>query len=125
MDEEEEEVALAAVLDGDWPMVWLRAPNGEGAVAEEDCERRKSRSGVLKAVRKGVCRRDGKDSHVRRVLLVLLGAGGCRDWSCRQRRQVKVELDVRLACLSARRNLTGAFVRVVMVGMYLGLPVML
>ena len=48
---------------------------------------------------------------------LLLGAGGCRDWSCRQRRQVKVELEVRLACLRARRNLNGAFARVVMVGM--------
>lgn len=82
VDEEEEEVALAAVLDGDWPMVWLRAPSGEGAVAAEDCARRKSRSGVLKAARKGVWRREGKNSHGRLLLLplllLLLGAGGCR-----------------------------------------------
>lgn len=84
-EEEEEEVALAVLADDDWPMVWLSAPSGEGAVvAEEDCARRKRRSGVLKAVRKGVCRREGKESHVRLLLLLLLlllldvGAGGCR-----------------------------------------------
>ena len=81
-EEEEEEVALAALADGDWPIVWLSAPNGEGVVAEEDCARRKSRSGVLKAVRKGVCRREGKESHFRLLLLLLLllllDAGGCR-----------------------------------------------
>ena len=38
---------------------------------------------------------------------------------------MKAELDVRLACLSARRNLTGAFVRVVIVGMALVLPLIL